>query len=84
MPLNYCGQRRQPANEESRKSFVILRPMLIEQTAKKYKGMMLFGGLGILVGFFMVSHVPPLGVLVIVASLALLFFGRLGAWWHHG
>ena len=60
------------------------RPMLIEQTDKKYKAMIVLAGVGILAGFGLVGRYPPVGVSVILVSLSALLYARASAWWHHG
>ena len=65
-------------------------PTVIEQTAKKWKGLQVIGGLMTCFGFFMAmageanseeSSIAPT-VLALVGLLAFLY-GRFGAWWYH-
>lgn len=65
------------------------RPTTIEQTGKRYKGMMLIGtvtaGIGIGVMFGMQQGMAPMiGLLLTLAGLALYGGARFMAWWHHG
>ena len=63
----------------------------IEQTGKGYKGGMLFGGLGIIVGIgwaFTTNKANPEGmtyaICLIIGSFMLYGFCRMAAWWDHG
>ena len=63
-----------------------MKPVVTEQTSKKYKGRMLIGCLVICVGVVMAmaSESPLIGVCVIVAGFVVYFSARFGAWWNHG
>jgi hypothetical protein len=63
-----------------------MKPVVTEQTSKKYKGRMLLGGLGCCIGVVMVigSENPLPGLAVVVVGIALYASGRFSAWWNHG
>jgi hypothetical protein len=75
---------------------VAYKPVLIEQTAKRYKAMQLLGGLMMLGS--LVVMVPScvsmdkngpgkqaaIGVLVGLVGAVIYVFGRFFAWWRHG
>lgn len=70
------------------------RPVVIEQTAKKWKAMQLHGVLGTLAGAALSATLAALGVMgiwwyaipigIVVGSLAYYSYGRFCAWWYHG
>lgn len=56
-----------------------------QQTAKKYKGRMLIGGLLCGVGVIcLVAEKPVAAVLFFAVGLGIYFSARMGAWWHNG
>ena len=56
----------------------------IERTSKKYKGAMLTGGIGIVLGLLLfMGGAQVLGGLLMAAGLIYYIYGRWGAWWHH-
>lgn len=65
-------------------------PRVIEQTAKKWKGMMLIGFLiGCLGACILVSAGDNQGAagsggLLAISGFVLFLFGKLGGWWNHG
>lgn len=63
-----------------------MKPVVTEQTSKKYKGRMLLGVVGICVGVVMLmgSENPVPGVLVIAVGAVLYVSARFSAWWNHG
>lgn len=62
-----------------------MKPVVTEQTGKKYKGMMLLGLLICCVGVvLMVAGGYPLASVFSVAGGLVLYGGaRLAAWWNH-
>lgn len=68
------------------------KPVLIEQTAKKWKkiqaaGMALVVIAAVLGVFAMRSQSEPLilsGLATFVAGIVVYYVGDLAAWWHHG
>jgi len=63
-----------------------VKPVVTEQTGKKYKGIMLLGGLGVGVGVVMLiaGAAPLLSVGTVTGGLLVYFCARAGAWWNHG
>jgi len=62
-----------------------MKPVVTEQTSKRYKGRMLIGGLICCVGVVaMVGDSPLFGGAAFVLGLAVYASGRFSAWWNHG
>ncbi len=63
-----------------------MKPVVTEQTSKKYKGRMLLGGLACCIGVVMMvgSESPLPGLLAIAVGALLYASGRFSAWWNHG
>lgn len=60
------------------------KPVLIEQTRKKYKAMILIGWLGILLGFpIAISTDHPIAWIVVIYAMCMVVCGSILAWWHH-
>lgn len=72
-------------------------PTVIEQTAKKWKGLRVLGIFLFFMGFFAAAsagqhykeHTDPgaigvLSPLMILSGLGIYLYARFGAWWHHG
>jgi zinc-ribbon domain len=65
---------------------------LIEQTAKRWKAVQMYGVAGMLLGLLFVFAaigsesfaVSMLAGLVTAAGIAIYSVGRIAAWWHHG
>lgn len=61
------------------------RPMVTEQTSKKYKAVQLVGFFmcvaGVAAGF---AGVAPAAVLLILFGVLTFCVGRIVAWWNHG
>ena len=56
----------------------------IQQTAKKFKLLMLLGCLGVVFGLiFMFAGATTFGGILLFASLVSILWGRIGKWWHH-
>jgi hypothetical protein len=67
----------------------------IQETSKKWKALQLFGGIGFFVSLIFIcsgigssgkeeaSTAAGLGLLGILISIILYFWGRIGAWWYH-
>jgi hypothetical protein len=62
-----------------------MKPTVIEQTGKKYKGLMLLGLVICCVSVvLMVSGSYPVsGPVGMLMGLAVYFAARIGAWWNH-
>lgn len=62
-----------------------MKPTVIEQTGKKYKGLMLLGLVICCVSVvLMVSgDYPVAGTVGMVIGLSVYFGARIGAWWNH-
>lgn len=68
------------------------KPVQIEQTAKRWKGWMLAGGivalLGVIPFFAILKSNPATGFAVLLAfcfvGLCIAMVGRIGGWWNHG
>lgn len=68
-------------------------PVLIELTSKKWKRIKLIAWLSIIASFFIFMNgvgiggfnnpITGLGLTFGFLSIALLFVGKFGAWWHH-
>lgn len=56
----------------------------IEATGKKYKAIQAVGFVLVLIGvlLFVVGPLGAAGVFFCI-GLVILFYGRIGAWWHH-
>jgi hypothetical protein len=63
-----------------------MKPVVTEQTGKKYKGLMLIATLICCVSIvLMVSGAYPGGsALSFAAGIALFILARFAAWWNHG
>ncbi|MBD1589671.1 hypothetical protein [Pseudomonas typographi] len=63
-----------------------MKPVVTEQTSKRYKGRMLIGAVIACVGVVMMvgSETPFNGALVLVAGIAVYAWGRFSAWWNNG
>lgn len=63
-----------------------MKPVVTEQTSKRYKGLMLLGGVLCCVGVVSMigSESPGFGLGSTVVGLGLYAFGRFSAWWNHG
>lgn len=62
-----------------------MRPVVTEQTSKRYKGFMLLGGVFCCVGviaFF--GENPIAGAFVFLGGLITYLWARAAAWWNHG
>lgn len=57
----------------------------IQQTAKKFKLLILLGVIGILFGFMFVfsPETQGLGGVLLFVGLVCLLWGKIGRWWHH-
>lgn len=68
------------------------KPVVIEQTSKKYKRQMVISGYCAAVGFFMTivgtgSDIPfliQIGSLMTIGGIIGVIVARMSAWWHHG
>jgi predicted benzoate:H+ symporter BenE len=63
------------------------KPVVIEQTSKRYKLAQLVGGLMIAFGMFATAAtqtMSPINGVAIAAGLAIYLCGRILGWWHHG
>lgn len=63
-----------------------MKPVVTEQTSKRFKGTMLIGLLLCCIGVVMIVAFgsPGWGVLSVILGLLVYFAGRIGAWWNHG
>lgn len=63
-----------------------MKPVLTEQTSKRYKGRMLIGCLICCVGVIslIASEDKLFGAGAFVVGLGVYFAGRFGSWWNHG
>ena len=57
------------------------RVITIEQTSKKWKGMILASIFGFIMSFWCTPKVAPV---VMLASIGLFIVSVVGKWWHHG
>ena len=59
--------------------------VVIEQTAKQWKALMVFGGTILLLGVFLLfKEEIAMGQVALVVGGLLYFFARFMAWWNHG
>jgi predicted amidophosphoribosyltransferase len=57
----------------------------IEQTSKKWKGMLVFGVVLMMVGFIMVlTGVFALGGISLLVGVCATVYAKIMSWWHHG
>ena|ERR1043166_631298 len=57
----------------------------VEQTGKRFKGMMAGGVIAMILGLLLAfSGWPQTGMSLAVLGLAAYIAARSGAWWHHG
>jgi len=61
------------------------RPVVIEQTAKRYKLIQLTGALVMVPAFILVlTGAIEIGLVGLLLGLVVYLWGRTLAWWHHG
>lgn len=60
-----------------------MRPVVTEQTAKKYKAARAFGALLMIVGVVLAGPAAMYGLAALLFGLVLYLYGRIGAWWNH-
>lgn len=63
-----------------------MKPVVTEQTSKRYKGFMLIGGLCCCIGVIVLvkGEKPIAGATFFIGGLAVYLCARASAWWHHG
>lgn len=63
-------------------------PVLIEQSAKKWKAVQLAGGIAIIVGLLLGmtvrSGLGVFGVALALVGIIAFVYGKIARWWHHG
>lgn len=64
----------------------IMKPVVTEQTSKRYKGLMLVGGLACCVGVVMIvgAEDKSTGFDLLLVGLGVYVAARFLAWWNHG
>lgn len=55
----------------------------IQKTAKKFKAAQAVGTVLAVVGILLAARQQPVGILPLLGGLGCLFYGWIGAWWHH-
>lgn len=60
-------------------------PVLIEQTAKRWKRLLLIGVALCLLGLLlMMTSLRGVGIVLAIIGLGLVGYSRFNAWWRHG
>lgn len=63
-----------------------MKPVVTEQTSKRYKGFMLLGGICCCIGVVVMvkGDSPAAGAAFFLGGLITYIAARAGAWWNHG
>lgn len=63
-----------------------MRPVVTEQTAKRFKGMMVLGVVLCIVGAIVAaaSESSRIGMLIMAGGAILFLYAKFSAWWNHG
>ena len=87
----FCGNPI--AQKNVQQSPIVQAPIVIEQTAKKWKLVKLISVIVIVVGFFMMANgsaqgssgatLGAMGIMFMFIGFIGLIVGKFGAWWNH-
>lgn len=63
-----------------------MRPVVTEQTAKKFKGLMVIGVVLCVIGAVVAaaSESSRIGMIVMAGGAILFLYAKFSAWWNHG
>src|SRR5262249_8002719 len=79
------GRQEAPQEPPPDATFVQRRPVVIEKTSKRWKVLMLLGGVGMFIGgVTCCSGNWECGLAAPIVSLLVSVFADIAAWWYHG